>query len=198
MSTGKTGGLSSLVRSLCPDRLWWLLDAFEELVSRADTLGMRPNDESLVAASLAWLPGWEDVTVDVEGAPVFLKCAAMLVTAAATSARNGTWRRAFVLGGEAGTVSSISSSANSSRSEEGTKSGAGCAVTTGESTGTAGFPDVVVGGNSMTSGPGCAAGAVLGGRTSPSGIGGLNLLPQRPSRNADQRWLCISSCTGTL
>ncbi len=82
--------MSGLVRSLCPERPWWLLDVLWGLDSRADTLGMWPNDESFVPVPLAWLSRWEDVTVDVEGATVFLKCAAMLVTAAATSARDGT------------------------------------------------------------------------------------------------------------
>ncbi len=134
---------------------------------------MRPNVESLVSVPLAWLPCWEDVTVDVEGTPILLKCAAMLVTAAATLARDGTWRRALVLGGEAGMVSSISSSANSSRSEEGTKSDAGCAVADGRSTGTTGLPESVAGGSWLASSPGCAAMVAPGGRTSPSGIGGV-------------------------
>ena len=135
---------------------------------------------------------------NVAGATVVLTCATMLVTAAATLACDGVWRGAIVLGGEAETVSSIPSFANSSRSEEGTKSCAGCALADGWSTGMTGLPEVVVRGSWITLSPDCDAVASLGGRTSPSGIGGLNMLPQRPSRNAGQRWLHISSWTGTL
>ncbi len=194
---GKTGSLSDLVRSLCPDRLWLLLEVRGGLDSLVNTLGIRPSDESFVPVPLAWLSRWEDVTVDVE-APVFLTCATMLVTASATLACDGTWRGAFVLGGEAGTVSSIPSSAISSQSEDGTNACKDCAVTDDGFTGMTGLPDVVVGGNSITLSPDCAAVAPSKGRTSPSGIGGLGQLPQRPSWNAGQRCLRNSSCTGTL
>ncbi len=79
---------------------------------------MWPSDKSFVPVPPVWLSCWEDVTVDVEGAPVLLTCATMLVTAAATLACEGTGQGAVVLGGEAGTISSIPSSVNSSRSEE--------------------------------------------------------------------------------
>ncbi len=53
-----------------------------------DILGIRPEDESFVLVPLVWLSRWEEVTVGV-GAPVFLMCATMLVTASATLACEG-------------------------------------------------------------------------------------------------------------
>ncbi len=194
---GKTGGSSGLVRSLRPDRPWWLLEVLEGWDSLMDILGIRPSVESFMLVPLAWLSRWEHVTAGVV-TPVFLTCATMLMTAAATLACDGTCRGAVVLGGEAGTVSSIPSSANSSRAEEGTKPCADCAVTVDGSTEMAGPPDVMVGGSWKASSLDCAAVAPPNGRTSPSGIGGLGLLPQRPSWNAGQRWLRINSWTGTL
>ncbi len=47
--------------------------------------------------------------------------------------------------------------------------------------GMTGLPGIVAGGNSMTLSPGCVAVAPPEGRTSPSGMGGLGRLPQRPS-----------------
>ena len=92
------------------------------------------------------------------------------------------------MGGEAGTVSSISSSAASSWSEDRTMVCKEWDVAGDAFLGMTGLPGVLVGGSSMpTPSPDCSMVAPPEGRTSPSGIGGLGRLPQRPSWNAVQR-----------
>ncbi len=138
------------------------------------------------------------MTVEV-GAPFCLTWITISVTAWASLALEGAWGGTVVFCGDAGTVSSISSSAASSQSEEGTAWHRGCDAEDGALPREMGLSRASTGGNSMLElHPEGASVALPSGRTSPSGMSGLGRLPQNLSWNAFHQWSRSSSCTGTL
>ncbi len=114
-SVGKIDVLGEQDRPVLLAWEWWLPEARGWPASVVATFGIRVAGGSLGTCSLAWL----ELAVEVV-ATVCLTCITISVTAWTSFASEGAWQGAVILGGDAGTVSSTSSLAAFSRSEEGT------------------------------------------------------------------------------